>query len=229
MSIILVIRRSREYYLNDRVTPWLDRQVSVWNFFYKLPYITFRHRLCDIASLTYFPNKFDKIYLWARDDEYKEMNIEGNIVIAVDEDDWISSSLAGHIRDIDFESEVVKWNCANINTSQAIIDWGWLPLNYCASCSYAIKTPHQNVMNIANNVWMGRYQGPVQKIDKLLAVKVDNFASLSWLENETVDSMLTTMQKREIVKMAAPIQEFELQVKLYNELLSELYDSCKIK
>lgn len=225
MKIILLIRRSREYYLEDKVMTYLSEKRYVWKLFFKLSYLEFRKKLAVIGSLTYLSNKFDRIYFW---DEYEEVNQEGNIVVAIDEDDWISAFLATELRNFDFQDRpVAKWQVINLRCDEdpsfCQISWDLTP-----SCGYAIKTPYR-VECIDRNTQMRHYNHiDAIKLDKILSVKVDNFSSISFMETINVNTLLEYMKKGYLVEKIALLHEYEKQIDLYNELLLELYDSCKI-
>jgi len=224
MNIVLLIRRTRGYYLDGKVMNYLSERRYMWNLFYKLPYLEFKKRLADIGSLTYLANKFDRIYFW---EEYKEVNKEEHIVVPVDEDDWISTSLATELRNFDFQDKpVAQWQVMNLKCSTDLafhkISWDKTP-----SCSYAVKTPYKQEC-IDRNTQMMHYQQDIIKLDKVLSVKVDNFASISFMENRSFNTILEHMKKEYLVENIALLREYEQQVDLYNELLTELYDSCKV-
>jgi len=226
-KIILLIRRTREYYLEDKPMSYLSERRYLWNLFFKLPYIEFKKRLAKIASLTYLANKFDRIYLWG---EYEEVNKEGNIIVAIDEDDWISTSLAEELRNFDFQNKpIVKWQVLNLRCDKSPflkqVNWDDRPT---ASCGYAIRSPYRiECIYRAYNI-MYHVNKDAIKLDKVLSVKVDNFASISFLEGQTSDTLLKYMRKGYLVEQVALLHEYREQVDLYNELLLELYDSCKL-
>jgi len=224
MRIVLVIRRTQDYYLEGKMMDYLFEHRYMWNLFYKLPYLEFKKRLSEIASSTYLANKFDRIYFW---DEYEEVNQEGNIVVPIDEDDWIHPSLANELRSFNFQDKpVVQWKVlnlrCNLDTPFVIMDYIYTP-----SCGYAVKAPYR-VGCIDRNWQMDNRKHDIIGLDKVLSAKVDNFSSISFMENQDSNSLLEHMKSGYLVEKVAPLQEYATQVDLYNELLKELYDSCKV-
>jgi len=230
-KIILLVRRDRDYYINQVVSPVVksgervfSKNLNLWNFFFKIPYVEFRRRLSEVSSLTYSQNSFDKIYFWG-DYEAIEKEPDGSIIVPIDEDDWISNTLADDIRNFDFkDKQVTKWDVINIGPKG---DSSLERRNLCRSCSYAVKLPY-HISFISINVLMTRNQRDIIKFNKTLSAKVDNIATRTFLGNNYFDYLLEIVKKRHQVKKTKLLQGYEEQVDIYNKCLIDLYDSCKL-
>jgi len=229
-KIFLIIRRNRDYFINNEYkrviidrNPLLRKNICSWNLFFRFPHLEFRRRLSQIASISYAQNTFDRIYLWG---EYPEIeNKEEVIAVPVDEDDWISKDLANTIRETDFEGKkAMMWDVINISQTGRIFKE---IRHLCRSCSYAVKTPC-NRRHMVVNTTMSHKMRKIKRISKELAVKVDNISSRTFLGGKSFDSLMKIVKDRIVVNPANLSEEYSYRVELYNQLLLELYDSCKV-
>ena len=57
---------------------------------------------------------------------------------------------------------------------------------------------------------------------------MDHLGTQSFREIGGMDSLINIVKKKSLVGNNDLLQEYEEQVKMYNELLLELYESCKV-
>ena len=229
-KIILLIRRSDSYYLTRKVDlsvryskEQVNRNLASWSLFLKMPYTEFRKRLSAISSSTFSQNSFDRIYFWGDYDELKDK--EGIIVVPLDEDDWIHPSLADNIRHFDFQGNMVlRWKVINVSFYGRVSIHGG---GACRSCGYAVKTPAPRSY-IFTNTNISKMNSNVIKLDNILSVKIDNLSSRSFLNTHSFDTIIECVKDRRVIEDLELLGEYKPMVKSYNELLLELYDSCKI-
>lgn len=232
MKIILIVRRSKSYYLHGRVMAHMKHYQYAWDMFFDIPYIEFRRRLSDISAMSYMYAGFDKIYFWADNKIYEKVNKPGNVVLSIDEDDWISRSVPAILRDFDFDgTNVVMWRAIHLKCDNWKI---FAPIYYSKwhetpSCAYAIRTPHD--VALSRESWRMHYTSSREKhvkLDKFLSVKLDNYSSISFAERYDIDKLIEVMKNRYIVAPNEDLEEYIDQVEAYNNLLLELYDSCRV-
>ena len=124
-EIILIIRRTKDYWLKGEyrkgvnLNPCLSDFFDKWNTEFKMDIVSYRNRLRDIAARRYLSSKFDKIFLHSGKDttalkggiSKEEFKLYKNsIFVPIDEDDWIDASLADEIRNVDTDKPFIIWD-----------------------------------------------------------------------------------------------------------------------
>ena len=242
MKIVLIIRRNKEYYLDNNINLdkilrnplWkqsVQNMIKTWNFCFNMKYIDFRIKLRNIAFRTFEKNDFDEIIPYFNMKKYNTLK-KGTLVIPIDEDDWLSPNLTKTLRKIKEPFEKVYWDITYKTTkfepeSQTLKNNN---SNYTYSCAYGIKVPHPFV------VLKWHYYFKKEKayyIPKVLACKHTNIASLSTFhdmakqKNTLID--LINFAKYQISNPTIYSKEFKKEGNLYKKLLQELIDSCKLR
>jgi hypothetical protein len=204
-EIILIIRRDKDYYLNNEykssLNPWLIDIMELWNESFKMNIMDYRNRLKNIASSLYLKNKFDKIFLHSTMDlrnfknnvsknEYKLY--ENSIFVPMDEDDWIMPSLADELRNIETNQSIFIWNYFNtISDKEIISDKREKVLkrnqeernNFVQSCCWA-TVGYYYILNKRNNLYIKQKEYlNAYFIPKSLAVKVEHVGSIGFLHS----------------------------------------------
>jgi len=234
-KIALLIRRSREYYLNHKIDfphklkstslknwAYTKHNIDSWNIHFDMSYIEFRRELSRISFSSYSRNCFDRIYYWSDCDHLiQEKNL---IVVPIDEDDWLSNSLVDNIRTLNLEAcSAISWKIIHIRNDCKVTS-----LDGIRSCSYALKMPYPPDCLLFNWKFSKQMQdGEVQRINKILAVKVLNISSLARLRQSKQD-YISMVENRFLVRDSDIFgDDFSPMVKQYNKLLTSLYDSYK--
>lgn len=222
-KVILFIRRDQEYFLEGKIKKhYYSPSLKGWNMFFKYPYLKFRKRLSEIASLSYSLNNFDYVYLWG---DYKklEKNKE-DIIVPIDEDDWISKDLVMTLKDFSFdEKRIVRWNVTSISHIGKVFKE---KRGFCRSCEYAVFMPVP-IKLIRTNTYISKLT-QIKKIDKALSVKIDNISSISFLWHHSFEKILNIVKNKYLIEDIKLLKEYKNLVDLYNELLIDLYKSCKV-
>lgn len=228
-KIILVIRRTQDYYLYGKVMSYMREYQYAWNMFFNLQYIEFRKRLSEISVMSYMYAGFDKIYFWQNDKIYRDINKRGHIVLSIDEDDWINRSIVQELRKFDFQDmSVAMWRVIHLRCKPDPLIY-YAKLKETPSCGYAIKALYD--MRLSQRSYRMHYSSTRKdyiKLDKILAIKLDNYSSISFAEHHPIVDLLELMKKKYLVTPNEDLQEYSDQVKAYNNLLLDLYDSCKV-
>ena len=233
-KIVLCVRRSRNYF--HRHSPCFDytmcgnktkftSMIYGWNMFFKLNYLDFRKKMSDISYLTYLPNNFDIIFFWEDDSEIEKLE-KDTWIVPIDEDDWISPYLTQTLQNqLDDNFTAIKWNVANVDMYGKS---GIENRRLYRSCSYALKLPCDKKY-IKTNVTMSRRTHEQRyKIDDILAAKIDNVASITYFNDNNINSIITITKQRYLIEKTDLLKDYFCIIDKYNELLSELYDSCKV-
>jgi hypothetical protein len=236
-KVIILIRREREYYLtrNTNVFTWntgcfraLKERVEAWNFFFKMKYDDFKTKLSEIAYLTILRNNMDALYLWSDWDSFSNMG-EDTWIVPIDEDDWVFPNMVDVIREEE-NHPVYYWKSIHIsregNTETQLrgID-GCIP-----SCSYSLQLPSKTIFIRAHGVTDKKYGSSFHLIDQVLTVQVKSIGSVSSLVwyTKTIEEIRSCVKRRPFLKNTEELKGFSEEIKKYNEVLAELYDSCKI-
>lgn len=238
-KIVLYVRRARKYFNGEiNFGEGRDRAESRnfkkamhgWKMFFKMDYYHFRHRLAQIAYQSYLPNRFDQIIFWDDWDVIKKFG-EDTWVIPIDEDDWISPDLVAKLREeISEEKQLITWQV--FYTTQEGIARLEKNRSLYRSCCYSFRMPCHTVF-LRYNVALANNAARRQRyrIEVPLAVKLDNISSLCamYTIGSRWDLVLKTVQNRYLLHPSNLPEEYVPYVQQYNELLIDLYDSCKIK
>jgi len=202
-----------------------------WNLFFKMNYREFREKLCEIARSTYVRNQFDAIFFW-RDWEIIQHYGNDTYVLPIDDDDWLSPNVVSVIRKTIEERglrDLFRWDIAYTSPMG-----DRTTLNYeetYASCCYLARMPfpmeylvwHQNLV-FQKHSWVP------YDIKQVLAVKLHNISSISYLyeRRKRIDMVVRIVKERKFLTDVGLLGKFLPEVKRYNELLEELYGSCRI-
>lgn len=247
-EIILVIRRTKEYWLNNSyrqtLNSWLIDIIDLWNQSFKMQIMDFRNRLRDIASSLYLKNKFDKIFLHSHKDTRFWGNItmeeiklyKNTIFVPIDEDDWIRDCLSDELRNIDTEKTFFAWEWfATIRPEVRKSDRG-TKTSFVQSCAWACVgieplLKRRNNLYLINNDYSNTYF-----IYKPLSTKVEHIGSAGLLRktikdmpnqrDKWIESLINRMILH--IQMESDLSKiFSKEWELYKSLLKELLSSYK--
>ena len=146
--LVLVIRRSREYWIHNHVN-LLDQlsseeaelaipKLDWWQRNFPISYVEFRHALRRIAVATYEGNTFDEIICWS-DQEAVERQPENTFLFPIDEDDWLRPDTSTEIRNLLQDTpDLCRWSVARKQfNGEFSID----PHPFVESCGYVLRLP----------------------------------------------------------------------------------------
>ena len=239
MKIMLVIRRSKDYWLNDKIdtgkilslSPYLqgraDQAIVMWNICFKMQYIDFRKKLRNIAWKKVEENSFDDIHEYFDINEIKKIE-HGTLVIPIDEDDWISSELTNTLRALGLSPKKgVHWeilkHCDGVFLHKRLA---------CAeSCGYGFIYPVSRLklcdhQSIRDKSIFDCY------IPKVLALKKHNISSLSKLRHANARHAISLKHyfvkqiNEQLSEVDTVPMEYKKQEEEYLELIKELKESC---
>ncbi len=250
-QIILIIRRSKDYWLynkvnSDKLNPHVQPIIKLWDSFFNLKIMDFRNQLREIASSTYLNNKFDQIFLhsYIDPDRTKEQNnlknelYEESIIVPMDEDDWIDSSLAEILKDIGTDKKFFIWNYY-----KTIREYKFEPFKngrergWTIPCSWSIRG-YASFLKRHNHLRINEEEfSDIYFIKKPLAMKVEHIASVGFLkkvvrknwkkENKWMNVIVNKIKGDLTVKGNEYPEVFQIQFKKYKNLLKELLESKK--
>lgn len=253
VDVILVVRRTREFWLHNRmdctINSTVQKMIEMWNASFGLKFIEYSNRIRDIASSTYMDNKFDRIFLHSHNNPIKISNkqeeiikmsfLSNAIIVPMDQDDWISLSLAEVLRGIETNKDFFVWNY--------YVTWcgkKYMPFKssrkkaWTGSCSWAIRG-YNHFLERRNHLAIPEEKrSEVFFIEQPMAVKVDHGGSLGCLkqivrrnfkkENEWIKILITKIQQDLKVGGEEIPVEFQKQWIAYKTLLKELLLSCQL-
>lgn len=234
-KIALCVRRSLHYFHDDlQLTEfwwWNGREkfrntIKGWNLFFGMNFIEFRHRLSYIAAQTYLPNRFDHILFWEDWDVIKELD-ENTWLVPIDEDDWIGPHLVDELKEaIPKAEDFIEWDAVTIDCD------GSSKIKHfraVLSCAYALKMPcEQPYITHHANTLDGKFKRVVHKLDKCLAVKLENISSVTQL-GDGIDLTIRAVQNMSLIQPSDLLTDYQPYIEQYNNLLKELRDSCRVK
>lgn len=243
MKIVLLIRRDKDYWLNNRMTyngaltPFFGKSIKVksfgWNLLFRMKYLDFRKRLSYISSFSYSPNKFDDIIPYLDRDRINNLE-PGTLIVPMDDDDWFSPDLVKNLRKIKDPGrgicwdQYVKYSDGNIKHQNRHIG---KRINEIDSCCYGIKCPCEYdhlrfhwEMTKDNMLYMPERLSikieAISCISVLIKIQMNNSIILAkyceWLIREL---------KKDIGSSDIFPEEYSNQGRLYKELLKELLES----
>lgn len=237
MKIVLLIRREKNYFLNNKlslgniVSPPHDQIIYsfifYWNCSFKMRYMDFRNRLKDIAFSTFKKNNFDDIIMYFDDDRIRSLE-PGTLVVPIDEDDWFSSSLVEELKNISDPFEVVHWDTYIKNVKGKFYPYG--RYRRVDSCCYGVKVPCDiNTIKWHMCVNINR----AYHLSKRLSVRIITSASIGvflyWSSGDYItfrkDMVNNTI--KDINSLDIFPGEYKQEVILYKELLKELLSSAR--
>ena len=244
-KIVFLIRRDKEYYLNSKLSvlelkfkffEGLKDKISAWNFFFGMRYTDFKKRLADIAFSTVIKNKMDALYSWSDWEVISDLK-DDTWIVPIDEDDWVVPDLADVLRKEE-DHKMYYWKNLKIdqegNSFIEKIDIDrhkkFSKFNCIASCAYSLQLPQKTTLIHAHDLADEAMGKDAHQIDKTLSVNIKNISSLSYmvLHVKSIEDLLVHTREKHLVKMTENLESFSSEVDQYNDLLKELYDSCKI-
>lgn len=110
-KVVLLLRRKRNYELAEF---WqIKEKISMWNETFVVPYFEMRRKLNDIAYVGLEKSDFDFVANFS-DDWILDVisSMKDAWVVSLDDDDWISESLASRLRTFDSQKKMCFWNTA---------------------------------------------------------------------------------------------------------------------
>jgi hypothetical protein len=244
-KVILIIKRDYDYWRYGAITrgdngkrifskefeffKGVEEAIKKWDLIFNMKYIYFRKELHKIASKTYLENNFDHIIFY-EDDEYMEKMIkDDDIVVPIDEDDWIHPNLANILREVKSDSKVIAWDTKRVedNRGLKIMFDADSDIHPCVhTAGYAIR---------GNDSIKIKKHWKVEKkdsyhINKTLGVWVNSVGSTTSLYDHFYCSY-SDVKKYMMDDINASFdlpEEFREQWSLYKNLLKELVNSSKI-
>lgn len=244
-EIILLIRRDKECWIDDKykhfLWPYMSHIIDIWDASFKISIVDFRKKLRDIAASTYINSKFDKILLHSHIDHRtsglnfdREKELYSNsIIVSIDEDDWLSTSLPSVLREIETDKEIFVWNCYTTWDGLEKISFPSGSSRIIETCNWGIKGFEQLLTK--RNQLNGEEHSKIHFIRKPLSVRVNHLAMLGMLRNRTKKHSPGTEDKNIFIqKLTQELsheinfpEEFQYQWKQYRETLKELLSSYK--
>jgi len=239
-KIILLVRRSQDWfhgmsdhyslrYLSNRSSRRLHHAMDGWRMFFKLPYVEFRKKLSLLARKTYLPNEFDAIFYWCDWDMISRYP-DGTWVVPIDEDDWLSRRFVSVVKQAIggcSHENLIRWDIREIDTNGGRIRCrGPYP-----SCSYAGKMPFPQLLLMCHwRFWKRPIDFPYLEcgIPDILALKIDSISSMSFMWAGEFSRLIRVAKERIFLDGSVIPEDFRPYVGEYNEILRELYDSCRV-
>lgn len=248
-KIILIIRRSKEYWLHNKICDYKINQYvfpifGMWDSFFSLKLMDYRNKLRDIASATYLDNKFDHIILHSYIDpcknEYDDIDsdaFEEDIIVPMDEDDWISFRLANILREAEIDKKFFVWDYYKTFKEDiykpfehGIGGRGWtMPCSW-GIVGYELFAKRHNHLSLNEDEF-----NDVYLIRQPLAIKVEHVGSIGFLkkvvknnfgnESEWMNSIVKKIKGDLLITGKKYPVEFQKQWKDYKMLLEELLES----
>jgi len=235
-KVILMLRQSKNFFLGNidysnflNIYPKEESRflsnMRLWNENFGMSYMDFKKRIFDISKIGYGQNDFDLIYLWQDFDALKEYT-EDVAIVPLDTDDWISKDLAGTVRNYDMKRKsILIWGTYNVEANGYVSTYAKEGL-YCRSCSFASFYPFEYDY-MTDNVMMTSYKDRVLRTGRVLAVKLTNISSYTWLGNSSFEDLVRLAKKKVLLDRKKFVPEYHFYVTLYNNLLIEFYESYK--
>lgn len=250
-KIILVIRRSKDYWLDnkiciDKLNPHVQPIIKLWNSFFNLKIMDFRNQLREIASSTYLNNKFDLIFLHSYIDpnkkneqnEIKNKLYKDSIIVPIDEDDWMDPSLAEILRNIEADKKFFVWNYYKtireyeFKSFKNGIGRGWV-----IPCSWAIEG-YSSFLKRHNHLIVNEKEfSQIYFIKKSLTMKVEHIGSVgflkkvvrkNWGKEDEWMNVIVNKIKGDLTVIGKEFPEiFQNQWIQYKKILKKLLDSRK--
>jgi len=231
MKKVLLIRRTKEYYeegkLGRREHYFVPNFVGPWNLFFGMKYMDFRKRCVKISEESISKSKFDLIIPY-EDKAAADALPSGSLVVPMDEDDWISSSLLPEITKV-FTGKHLYWDIYRIwwNGQEQGRFSKMKEMNLVRSCGYALATPVE--FSMIQYHWALRAVGS-QYVPKMLSLKLDTPASISHLRRKNrcqhegiVKNIYQTLRLEKLVP-----EEYSSYWDQYIELCQELLSSSRL-
>lgn len=171
----LLIRRTKEYYtgtlnLDGIISkkPEVEAAIAKWNL--KIPYMTFRKEVAEIADLS-LNQKWQDVIPYT--DREKVESLSG-MLLPIDEDDWLHPEFLDVVGDRDKGSDLLTWNVIRKEAA------GGPPADvkkFIESCGYAVRLPCPFLM-ITNHMVV---PGAGKKLNETLAIRNETPASVGFL------------------------------------------------
>jgi len=250
-QIILIIRRSKDYWLynkiGDEAIPLhVQPIIELWNSFFNLNLVDYRNKLRTIASSTYLDNKFDQIYLHSYIDprkmkdenDFKNELYEDSIIVPMDEDDWIDPSLSEILRNIETDKKFFVWNYYKTIKEHEFEPFkkgrgrGWT-----MTCSWAIKS-YNSFLKRHNHLKINEQEfSQICFIRKPLSVKIEHVGCVGFLrkvvrknwgkEDKWMNAIVSKIKGDLTIDEGKFPIVFQEQWKKYRMTLEELLNSKK--
>lgn len=113
MKVIVLIRRSEQYWLGDNIDPGIYSSIPAiawWDSLFTIPYREMRRRLSAIARQNFDTLKVDAVLntesQWAIDLVRSQKNCW---IVPVDEDDWLPAELPEQLRKTEQSTDIAVW------------------------------------------------------------------------------------------------------------------------
>ena len=151
LDFVLMIRRSQQYWLSgdikmpSTVSPSSGDKVKGaiqwWDSTWRLKYLSYRHRLREIAEATHSANRFDQTVHWSNREALCRL-ATGSWIVPLDEDDWLHPELVPDLRKqlLTCETNVYRWGVLR-RSFQGKVSAN--PNSFVESCGYAVRSPVQ--------------------------------------------------------------------------------------
>lgn len=236
-KIILLVRRSQDWFhgecdqlrVRDRFHRRFRHVLGGWKMFFELPYVDFRRKLSLLARKTYLPNEFDAIFYWCDWDTISKYT-DGTWVVPIDEDDWLSCRFVSVVRETVEKcshENLIQWEVAYGNSHGDEGSHGDL----YPSCSYAVRMPFPELLMRHHWRFWRRpidFSYSTYKVSDVLTLKIENISSISFMWHGGFDRLIEVAKERQFLDGSVVPEEFRSYVGEYNEILRELYDSCRV-
>ncbi len=245
--IILVIRRDKDYWLYGKESHYhmnnndVKKLRDMWDSYFNLKFIDFRLQLEAIASSNYLDNKFDEIHLYSaieprkiKDELYDKLELyNSDIIVPVDDDDWIDPSLAGILRNIETDKKFFVWDYYKSWREERFAEYQtpkgtWATI----TCAWGVRgwnsfLERHNHLKLSEEEYSQTYS-----IKKPLSLKVDNLSSLGFLykivskrkgrEDTWINSIVKKLEADLKITGENHPKSFQEQFKSYIKLLKKL-------
>jgi len=242
-KIVLYFRRSKKYYLENKVdydhlfregenngSYKIRKSIKMWNLCFKMKYMDFRIKFRDIAKRTIDRNNFDDIILY----NYESLDHldPGTLIFPIDDDDWLSRHLATTIKNLEPPEVGFWWECLYKEVDGGSHrDKEHFIYKCPAPCGYCLKYPTK--MDLLWNHQNNQKKWYTQVLTSSpLAVKISSMSGTGYMAMNDYPSLYIKRVKELTNKDLETIydipEEFSEEIVLYKELLREFLASVKV-
>ena len=202
--IILLIRRSADYYLENKLTmpscedsrefwdnyrPAILRAINWWDELFKISYMEFRKRFRRIPAQLIADSQFDMVLNhldWQAIEQLRRL--KNTWVVPQDEDDWLDPQLPATLRKVNVRKfDSVFWDTYRVcecNSNFVTCDQEYYENNMLLSNAYAVQVDApSDVMSLHGRAqrYFHRVHSKMRYLPWPMAVKVDGPGSMSLL------------------------------------------------
>jgi len=245
--VILLIRRSTDYYLENKLTmpscegrenrpPWNEYRLTTlnaigwWNELFKIPYMAFRKRVRQIPAQLVADSQFDMVlnhFDWQAIEQFRRFR--NTWVVPLDEDDWPDPQLPEILRKVSIgKFDGVFWNAYRIcdcNSNFITCDQEYYKNSALLSNAYAVRADapadvlvgHVRAQRYLTNAHLN-----VRHLPWPLTVKVDSPSSMSLLRAVESKAHLKDLVDRFKNKNLTLPSEYQGPYRQYQKLIDAL-------